>query len=518
MFERRKANDQNDTPEKDLLKNSTLSLHIAAYENSVEASAHTNECNEEKEGSNNGKSGLYKKAKQIIAGPVSTVQNPFEFPRQHENETGEPEVMQFKASQKLLNPNDSTEQTQALRHCFYFFFFSIFSLSPKVIETITIIVSHALSRLDKIDMTVALLTETGVGKEVNRLRTHSELGQKAQKIVEKWRKLASEQSEALNAATNGNGNINERKRPLAEDVEEIRPTHQISFADALKVAPAPKKVRCIVKEPEQPETPKEQFIQKNFVPTLPSKVQEDQDPAMFSARRGKPNKIYAGRKQAKTVKKVDTLYNLAMTVCMQNIDSFTNGPLPTVFSVFQPVLARCTPEQLEKIENNNPHIEEDSDPLWKTICLKAFSKAAKEKDEDESWKQCYKRLIGEREMKLKQISNKIRQENKTDQQLVTKMSDAITPANVRRRQINNGTVVHAYRVPHAIEVTHARREIYHNGAKSSLATIPAAMRMGAVGPSPSSSRSSSSSATIAANKKGALMQKAVKMMKSRQRR
>uniref|UniRef100_A0AC34FWW1 Uncharacterized protein n=1 Tax=Panagrolaimus sp. ES5 TaxID=591445 RepID=A0AC34FWW1_9BILA len=107
MFERRKANNQNDFPKKDLLNNSTLSLHIAAYENSAEVSAHTNECNEEKDGLNNGKSGLYKKVKQINAGPVSTVQNPFEFPRQQKNQTGEPEVMHFKASQRLLNPNDS---------------------------------------------------------------------------------------------------------------------------------------------------------------------------------------------------------------------------------------------------------------------------------------------------------------------------------------------------------------------------------------------------------------------------
>jgi hypothetical protein len=380
-------------------------------------------------------------------------------------------------------------------------------------------VSHALSRLDKIDMTVALLTETGVGKEVNRLRNHGDLGHKAQKIVEKWRKLASEQSEALNAAstTTTNG-INERKRPIKEDVEELRPTHQISFADALKAAPAPvpKKVRCIFKEPEPEAAPKEQFIPKNFVPTQTVKA-EEVDPAAFSARRGKPNKIYAGRKQAKTVKKVDTLYNLAMTVCMQNIDSFTVGPLPTYYSVFQPVLARCTAEQLERIENNNPHIEEDSDPLWQTICIKAFPKAMKEKDEDESWKQCYKRLIEEREMKLKQISNKIKKENKTDQQMVTKMSDAITPANVRRRQINNGTFVQAFQVPHAIDVTKARRGIYHNGVKAGLASIPAPMRLGGIGPG-SSSSSRSSTPTIAPGKKGALMQKTLKMMKTRQRR
>lgn len=43
------------------------------------------------------------------------------------------------------------------------------------------------------------------------------------------------------------------------------------------------------------------------------------------------------------------------------------------------------------------------------------------------------------------------------------MSDAIAPGNIRRRQINNGTVVSAHSVPHAIEITRARREIYHNG-------------------------------------------------------
>lgn len=82
----------------------------------------------------------------------------------------------------------------------------------------------------------------------------------------------------------------------------------------------PKKIRCIVKEPEPP---KEKFIQKNFVPSVAAttnKPTHEDDPVRFSARKGKPMKIYAGRKQAKTVKKVDTLFNLAMTVCMQNID------------------------------------------------------------------------------------------------------------------------------------------------------------------------------------------------------
>uniref|UniRef100_A0AC34F0D9 Conserved oligomeric Golgi complex subunit 8 n=1 Tax=Panagrolaimus sp. ES5 TaxID=591445 RepID=A0AC34F0D9_9BILA len=123
MFERKKENRQQYFSKKDNLSNvntSTLSLHIAAYENSAEASAHANEFNEEKEDSkmSNGKSILaekWKKAKQIIAGPLPVVQNPFEFPRQQRNQIREPEVMQFKASQRLLNPNESRAEDQQKR-------------------------------------------------------------------------------------------------------------------------------------------------------------------------------------------------------------------------------------------------------------------------------------------------------------------------------------------------------------------------------------------------------------------
>uniref|UniRef100_A0AC34F9S9 ATP-dependent RNA helicase n=1 Tax=Panagrolaimus sp. ES5 TaxID=591445 RepID=A0AC34F9S9_9BILA len=88
------------------LNKSTLSLHIAAYENSVEATSDANfDGNNELKTSEN-KSGFIKKFKQVFGG--CNIQNPFEFPRQQEGDQSMgPEVMQFSASQKLINPNES---------------------------------------------------------------------------------------------------------------------------------------------------------------------------------------------------------------------------------------------------------------------------------------------------------------------------------------------------------------------------------------------------------------------------
>uniref|UniRef100_A0AC34F4M8 Protein kinase domain-containing protein n=1 Tax=Panagrolaimus sp. ES5 TaxID=591445 RepID=A0AC34F4M8_9BILA len=89
------------------INNSTLSLHIAAYENSIDetpSDSGTEELKEEKFGS-------IKNLKQSFIG--SRIQNPFEFPRQQKGiQVNEPEVMQFVASQKLRNPNKSLAKSQ----------------------------------------------------------------------------------------------------------------------------------------------------------------------------------------------------------------------------------------------------------------------------------------------------------------------------------------------------------------------------------------------------------------------
>uniref|UniRef100_A0AC35GHG5 Uncharacterized protein n=1 Tax=Panagrolaimus sp. PS1159 TaxID=55785 RepID=A0AC35GHG5_9BILA len=79
------------------INNSTLSLHISAYENSIEnTSVAFRVC---KRKSSN-KSWL--KVKPIVKS------SPFEIPRQ-QNSSTVPEIMQFKASQRLLDPNKDSD-------------------------------------------------------------------------------------------------------------------------------------------------------------------------------------------------------------------------------------------------------------------------------------------------------------------------------------------------------------------------------------------------------------------------
>ncbi|RXN27330.1 transcription elongation factor B polypeptide 3-like isoform X2 [Labeo rohita] len=75
------------------------------------------------------------------------------------------------------------------------------------------------------------------------------------------------------------------------------------------------------------------------------------------------------------------------------------------FEILEPVLERCTPEQLLRIEEYNPVYIGVTDHLWERHCQKDFRNAQLE--EYESWREMYLRMSEERERKLKQLTKSI---------------------------------------------------------------------------------------------------------------
>uniref|UniRef100_A0AC34G538 Uncharacterized protein n=1 Tax=Panagrolaimus sp. ES5 TaxID=591445 RepID=A0AC34G538_9BILA len=87
--------------------NSTLSLHINAYENSNEASG--GDSNDKFRFGRSRNSKTFNKIRNSVKqyfGKSSSLTILFEIPRQQDDPLNStPEIMEFKASQKLLNPN-----------------------------------------------------------------------------------------------------------------------------------------------------------------------------------------------------------------------------------------------------------------------------------------------------------------------------------------------------------------------------------------------------------------------------
>ncbi|NXY09947.1 ELOA1 protein, partial [Pteruthius melanotis] len=223
-------------------------------------------------------------------------------------------------------------------------------------------------------------------------------------------------------------------------------------------------------EKKPPEPPKPKRIILDVVPTLPdiplppiqanyrplpsiesitcsqtkrkavsSPVEESE--AGFTGRRlNSKMQVYSGSKTA-YLPKMMSLYQQCIRVLSNNIDSiYEVGGVP--FSVLEPVLERCTPEQLYRIEECNHVLVEDTDQLWHNHCLRDFKNEKPE--EFESWREMYLRLHDAREQRLLMLARNIGSAHANKPKgRVAKMafvnSAAKPPRDVRRRQEKFGT-------------------------------------------------------------------------------
>ncbi|XP_073482777.1 elongin-A-like [Aquarana catesbeiana] len=161
--------------------------------------------------------------------------------------------------------------------------------------------------------------------------------------------------------------------------------------------------------------------------------------------------VYSGSKTI-YLPKMLTLYQQCLRVLQNNIDSIQEvGGVP--FDILKPVLDRCTPEQLNRIEECNPDFMEDSDYLWRKHCERDFK--GHQLLEYESSREMYLRLFSAREEKLKMITQNISsiysgKPKGRQVKLAYIHGEAKPPRYIRRKQEINGTAGPIVQ-PHPIE-------------------------------------------------------------------
>ncbi|XP_072134373.1 elongin A, like isoform X1 [Mobula birostris] len=184
----------------------------------------------------------------------------------------------------------------------------------------------------------------------------------------------------------------------------------------------------------------------DFSPTSPIKksaaaTNVSENTTEFTGRRlNCKMQVYSGCKTTNILKMM-TLYEQCIRVLQNNIDSIHEvGGVP--FEIIEPVLDRCTSEQLCRIEDCNPSFIEQTDHLWMKHCKKDFKN--EQPHEYESWRELYLRLYNEREHKLKILTQSISSAHANKpkgRQVKLAYVDisAKPPRNVLRQQEKHGT-------------------------------------------------------------------------------
>ncbi|NWR31513.1 ELOA1 protein, partial [Tachuris rubrigastra] len=169
--------------------------------------------------------------------------------------------------------------------------------------------------------------------------------------------------------------------------------------------------------------------------------QQIRETVQFTGRRvNSKMQVYSGSKPV-CLSKMLTLYEQCIRMLQNNIDLLQEvGGVP--FEILEPVLSRCTPEQLFRIEECNLTFIKDSDHLWKKHCQRDFKNESLL--EYESWRKMYLRLFNQREEKLKMLTKNIlsaqSEKPKGRQVKMAYMTSAAKPPrNIRRQQEIHGT-------------------------------------------------------------------------------
>ncbi|XP_076142581.1 elongin A, like [Alosa pseudoharengus] len=146
------------------------------------------------------------------------------------------------------------------------------------------------------------------------------------------------------------------------------------------------------------------FEEKSKYPVADTETYTEEEASVFTGQRSKKKmQVYSGTKSS-SLPAMMSLYQQCLRALQNNIDSlYEVGGVP--FEILEPVLERCTPEQLARIEEFNPVYIGVTDHLWERHCQRDFRSA--QLQEYESWREMFFRLSEERERKLASLTKSI---------------------------------------------------------------------------------------------------------------
>ncbi|KAM4591934.1 elongin A, like [Odontesthes bonariensis] len=168
-----------------------------------------------------------------------------------------------------------------------------------------------------------------------------------------------------------------------------------------------------------------------------------EESSVFTGQRlNKKMQVYSGAKTL-FLPSMMSLHQQCVRTLQNNINLlYETGGVP--FELLEPVLERCNPEQLLRIEEYNPIYIGATDHLWGRHCQRDFKDFKLQ--EYESWKEMFIRLSEEREKKFKRLTKTIvSAQSKKPKGRQVKMAFIHTvakpPRDVRIQQEIHGTAV-----------------------------------------------------------------------------
>ncbi|CAD6187500.1 unnamed protein product [Caenorhabditis auriculariae] len=273
-------------------------------------------------------------------------------------------------------------------------------------------------------------------------------------------------------------------RPLTE--EEFAKAFGVDSKDCQRKRPPPKKkstfeaetlaslrsdseklaMKVKVVPPREPEEPKRPRLQM-----------ADED--MFKPRKER-QKVFAGRRKVQNT--MHSLIELSQNALSTKLNAIGHVGLCPYFLI-KPVLEKMTAEQLENFLECNPGLEEESDELFKTFVERhpLGNTVLEDGKPVRSWKRKYTKLCKLAAMqknkegaKLQFLTDKFLEKKAKNSDVGRKtmiLEAALTPRDVRRRQMKHGTVTTGVSTPSAKDLSFARKAVA-NGDKSKLSALP----------------------------------------------